>query len=124
MKNYKRVLKIKLNLGTKKDLLKLALDQKEIVQYNAWKSLEENLKSREALEKVVARLKLEDENWLEQEEELVILKNKASVVNNIVELLQGYVTRDIDIDTIENIAEEYISDFELGEYLWVLQLNQ
>jgi len=117
MKNYKRVLKIKLNLGTKKDLLKLALDQKEIVQYNAWKSLEENLKSREALEKVVARLKLEDENWLEQEEELVILKNKASVVNNIVELLQGYVTRDIDIDTIENIAEEYISDFELGEYL-------
>jgi len=123
MKNYKSVLKIKLNLGTKKDLLKLALDQKEIVQYNAYKETELGNKDRSSLEKVVARLKLEDETWLEQEEELVILKNKASVVNNIVELLQGHVMRGIDIDIIEGIAEEYISDFDLGEYLWVLQLN-
>jgi len=117
MKNYKSVLKIKLNLGTKKDLLKLALDQKEIVQYNAYKETELGNKDRSSLEKVVARLKLEDETWLEQEEELVILKNKASVVNNIVELLQGHVMRGIDIDIIEGIAEEYISDFDLGEYL-------
>jgi len=117
MKNYKSVLKIKLNLGTKKDLLKLALDQKEIVQYNAYKETELGNKDRSSLEKVVARLKLEDETWLEQEEELVILKNKASVVNNIVELLQGYTTRGVNIDNIESIAEEYISDFDLGEYL-------
>ena len=113
----KNLLKIKLNLGTKKDMLKLALDQKEIVQYNAWKSLEENSKSREAMDKVVARLKLEDENWLEQEEELVILKNKATVLNNIVELLQGYINQGIDIDDVENMAEGYILRFDLGEYL-------
>ena len=117
MKNMKSILKIKLNLGTKKDLLKLALDQKEIIQYNAWKSLEENSKSREAMDKVVARLKLEDENWLEQEEELVLLKNKATVVNNIVELLQGYINQGINIDDAENIAEDYILHFDLGEYL-------
>jgi len=113
----KNLLKIKLNLTTKKDLLKLALDQKEIVQYNAWKCLEENSKSRESLDKVVSRLKIEDETWLEQEEELVILKNKASVVNNIVELQQGYINQGIDISDVENIAEGYITDFDLGEYL-------
>ena len=117
MKSYKSILKIKLNLNTKKDLLKLALDQKEIIQYNAWKSLEENSKSREAMDKVVARLKLEDDTWLEQEEELVLLKNKVSVVNNITELLQGYINQGIDTDVVEDIAEEYISDFNLGEYL-------
>ena len=117
MKNFKSILKIKLNLNTKKDLLKLALDQKEIIQYNAYKETELGSKDRSSLEKVVARLKLEDENWLEQEEELVILKNKASVVNNIVELLQSYTNQGIDVDVVEDIAEEYISEFSLGEYL-------
>ena len=113
----KNLLKIKLNLGTEKDMLKLALDQKEIVQYNAYKETEVGSKDRSSLDKVVARLKLEDENWLEQEEELVILKNKASVVNNIVELLQGYINQGIDIDDVENMAEGYIRRFNLGEYL-------
>jgi len=113
----KDLLKIKLNLGTKKDLLKLALDQKEIIQYNAWKRLEENKSSREAMDKVVARLKLEDESWLEQEEELVILKNKSSVVNNIVEVLQSYLNKGININEVENISQSYIEEFELGEYL-------
>jgi len=113
----KNLLKIKLNLNTKKDLLKLALDQKEIVQYNAYKETELGSKDRSSLEKIVARLKLEDGTWLEQEEELVILKNKASVVNNIVELQQGYINQGIDIEDVENIAKDYITDFELGEYL-------
>ena len=113
----KNLLKIKLNLGTKKDLLKLALDQKEIIQYNAYKETELGSKDRSSLEKVVARLKLGDETWLEQEEDLVILKNKATVVNNIVELLQGYINQGIDIGDVENIAEGYITNFELGEYL-------
>lgn len=113
----KDLLKIKLNINTKKDLLKLTLDQKEIIQYNAWKSLEANKTSREALDKVVARLKLEDESWLEQEEELVLLKNKATVVNNIVDLMQGYLNQGTDISTLDSIAEDYINDFNLGEWL-------
>ena len=113
----KNLLKIKLNLNTKKDMLKLALDQKEIVQYNAYKATEVGSKDRSAMDKVVARLKLEDENWLEQEEELVLLKNKATIVNNIVELLQGYINQGINIDDAENIAEDYILHFDLGEYL-------
>jgi len=113
----KNLLKIKLNLGTKKDMLKLALDQKEIVQYNAYKATEIGSKDRSSLEKVVARLKLEDETWLEQEEALVLLKNKATVVNNIIELLQGYINQGVDIEAVENVAEDYILDFDLGEYL-------
>lgn len=113
----KDLLKIKLNLGTKKDLLKLALDQKEIIQYNAYKNTEVGKGDRSSMEKVVARLKLEDESWLEQEEELVILKNKASVVNNIVEVLQSYLNQGVDIDDVGNISQGYIKEFELGEYL-------
>lgn len=108
----KDLLKIKLNINTKKDLLKLELDQKEIVQYNAWKSLPDNEKSREALEKVVAKLKLEDENWLNQEEELVILKNKATIVNNIVDMAQSYLNQGLTFN-----EEEYIQEFSLGEFL-------
>lgn len=113
----KDLLKIKLNLGTKKDMLKLSLDQKEIIQYNAYKDTEIGSKDRSSMDKVVARLKLEDESWLEQEEELVLLKNKASVVNNIVEVLQSYLNKGVDIDEVNNFAEEYINEFELGEYL-------
>lgn len=113
----KDLLKIKLNLNTKKDLLKLALDQKEIVQYNAWKSLPENEKNRDAREKVVARLKLEDDTWLEQEEELVKLKALATVVNNIVEVNQSYLNQGIDIDDVETSCEIYINEFNLGEWL-------
>jgi len=57
----KELLKIKLNINTKKDLLKLTLDQKEIIQYNAYKDTELGSKDRSALDKVVAKLKLEDE---------------------------------------------------------------
>jgi hypothetical protein len=111
------LLKIKLNLNTKRDLLKLALDQKEIVQYSVYKQSNIGSKDRSAMDKVVARLKLEDETWLEQEEELVRLKTLATVVDNIVEINQAYLNQGIDIDDVEASCENYINEFNLGEWL-------
>ena len=115
----KNIIKIKYNINLERDMLKLKLEQKEIVQYNSWKAIPENTSSREAMEKVVAKLKLDDSTWLEEESNLLVLKNRATLVNNLYEVLVGYIGKDYDIQSIDNIAEAWIEEFELGVWLWM-----
>lgn len=113
----KEIIKIKFNLNSQRDYLKLKLDQKELIKYNEWKSLSENASSREAMEKVIAKLKLEDENWLLEESDLIELKNKATLVGNIYDVLLGYIGQGISAEIVDNMSDGYIEEFNLGEYL-------
>ena len=113
----KDIIAIKYNLNTQRDYLKLKLEQKELVEYNNWRAKDENASSREAMEKVVARLKLENDTWLNEEADLIELKNKATLAGNIYDTLAGYIGQGISKEVVDKIAEEYIEEFNLGEYL-------
>ena len=113
----KDIIAIKYNLNTQRDYLKLKLEQKELVEYSSWRAKDENASSREAMEKVVARLKLENDSWLNEEADLIELKNKATLVGNIYDVLVGYIGQGISKEVVDKIAEEYIEEFNLGEYL-------
>jgi hypothetical protein len=95
----------------------LKLEQKELVEYSNWKVKGENINNREAMDKVVARLKLENDTWLNEEADLIELKNKATLVGNIYDTLAGYIGQGISKEVIDRMSEEYIEEFGLGEYL-------
>ena len=113
----KDIIAIKYNLNTQKDYLKLKLEQKELVEYSNWRAKDENINNREAMDKVVARLKLESDTWLNEEADLIELKNKATLAGNIFDTLAGYIGQGISKEVVDKIAEEYIEEFNLGEYL-------
>lgn len=113
----KDIIKIKYEVNSARDFLKLKLEQKELIKYNNWKAQAENASSREAMEKVIAKLKLEDENWILEEEELIVLKNKATLVGNIYEVLLGHLNNGLGLDFIERVEQNWIAEFNLGEYL-------
>ena len=113
----KDIIAIKYNLNTQKDYLKLKLEQKELVEYSNWRAKDENINNREAMDKVVARLKLESDTWLNLEADLIELKNKATLVGNIYDVLIGYIGQGISKEVIDKISDEYIEEFNLGDYL-------
>ena len=113
----KEIIAIKYNLNTQRDYLKLILEQKELVEYTNWRAKEENSSSREAMEKTVAKLKLENDTWLNEEANLIELKNKATLVGNIYDVLVGYINQGISKEVVDRIAYEYIETFNLGDYL-------
>jgi hypothetical protein len=113
----KGIILIKYNLNTQRDYLKLKLEQKELVEYTTWRAKEENTTSREAMDKVVARLKLEDESWMLEEADLIEIKNKATLAGNIFDTLAGYIGQGLSKEVVDKIAEEYIEEFGLGEFL-------
>ena len=113
----KDIIAIKYNLNTQKDYLKLKLEQKELVEYSTWRAKDENINNREAMDKVVARLKLESESWMLEEADLIEIKNKATLVGNIFDTLMSYLNQQIPKESVDRIANEYIEEFNLGEYL-------
>jgi uncharacterized protein YdaL len=113
----KDIIAIKYNLNTQRDYLKLKLEQKELVEYSNWRAKEENTTNREAMDKVVARLKLESESWMLEEADLIEIKNKATLAGNIYDVLVGYIGQGISREVVDKIANEYIEEFGLGEFL-------
>ena len=113
----KDIIAIKYNLNNQRDYLKLKLEQKELVEYTNWKAKDGNANSREAMDKTIARLKLEDESWMLEEADLIELKNKATLVGNIYEVLIGYINQGLSKEVVDNMAEEYIEEFGLGDYI-------
>ena len=113
----KEIIAIKYNLNTQRDYLKLKLEQKELVEYSNWRAKDENIGSRESMEKTVARLKLENDTWLCEEADLIELKNKATLVGNIYDVLIVYLNQGFAKESVDKIANEYIEEFGLGDYL-------
>ena len=113
----KEIIAIKYNLNTQRDYLKLKLEQKELVEYSNWRAKDENINNREAMEKTVAKLKLENDTWLNEEADLIELKNKTTLVGNIYDVLVGYIGQGISKEVVDKISDEYIETFSLGELI-------
>ena len=69
------------NIETKKRTLtqlKASLAKRELIAYNDWKVL--NPKDRTAMEKVIANIKIDDENWVKEEEAFEKLKVDVEIL--------------------------------------------
>jgi hypothetical protein len=87
--------------------LKVWLEQKEVIEYNTWK--EDNKTDRSAMDKVVAKLKLEDDNWLLQENEYYQAKIELDKLKSIYNIALKLLDRDdYTREDIENFVKDLI----------------
>ena len=111
-----KLIEQKIDLETELKDAKLWINQKEVVEYNTFK--EANPSSREAMDKVVARLKMEDETWLEREADLITKEVTYKKVALIIEVLNSTLNamsrhEDISKKYFEELQDGYIKSLEL-----------
>ena len=88
--------------------LKLWLSQKEVVEYFNWKQA--NPSDRTAMDKVIAQLKMNDDVWLEKEEEYYKWQNRYTYVKNIYDIVNNMMQReDYTRDDIDSFIRNLIS---------------
>ena len=114
-----RVLKLKIELERSYKELKLELKQKELVQYASYKLA--NAQDKSAKEKIIDSLKLADDQWLLQEEELLAKEGHLKIVNLIIDTLQGTIgamsfNKEIDKDYFDRLQDDYLTFLE-SEFL-------
>ena len=106
MKTLTELLKKLNELNQQKEQLKLWLVQKEVVEYYNWKA--QNEKDRTAMDKVVAQLKLDDETWLEKEDEYSKIKVEYENLKRVYDIVQNLISREYTIEIIEEFINEFI----------------
>lgn len=111
-----KLIELKIELETELKDAKLWVNQKEIVEYTNFK--EANPSSREAMDKVIARLKMEDEIWLEREADLITKEVTYKKVALIIEVLNSTLNamsrhEDISKKYFEELQEGYIKSLDL-----------
>ena len=62
-------------------------------------------------------LYLTDDEYSQVIHSLIELKNKATLVGNIYDVLVGYIGQGISKEVIDRMSEEYIKTFSLGDYI-------
>lgn len=110
-----KLLKLRVNLERSYKELKLELKQKELVQYASYKLASPQDKS--AKEKIIDSLKLADDDWLLQEEELLAKEGNLKIVNLIIDTLQGTIGAmsfhtELDKDYFDRLQDEYLAFLE------------
>ena len=111
-----KLIEQKIELETELKDAKLWLNQKEVLEYSVYK--EANPSSREAMDKIVAKLKMEDETWLEKEGELISKEVTYKKVALIIEVLNNTLNAmsrhsDISKGYFEELQDGYIKSLEL-----------
>ena len=104
-----KLIEQKIELETELKDAKLWLAQKELVSYNVYK--EANPTSREAMDKVVSRLKLEDDYWLEKEADLITKEVMYKKVALIVEVLNNTLNA---MSRHSDISKSYFEELQSG----------
>ena len=111
-----KLIEQKIELETELKDAKLWLAQKELVSYNVYK--EANPTSREAMDKVVSRLKLEDDSWLEKEADLItkeVMYKKVALIVDVCNNTLNAMSRHSDISKsyFEELQSGYIKSLGL-----------
>ena len=109
MKTINKLIDVLAAKRQERDELKLWLSQKEVVEYNNWKL--NNEKDRTAMDKVVAKLKLEDDEWMNKEQDYIAVENEYRKFMNTYEIVKGLISRsDVDIKAINKMIENIIGE--------------
>lgn len=110
-----KILKLRVNLERSYKELKLELKQKELVQYASYKLA--NPSDKSSKEKIIDSLKLADDAWLLQEEELLAKEGHLKIVNLVTDTLQGTIGamsfhKEMDKDYFDKLQDEYLEFLE------------
>ena len=110
-----KLLKLRVNLERSYKELKLELKQKELVQYASYKLA--NAQDKSSKEKIIDSLKLADDQWLLQEEELLAKEGHLKIVNLVIDTLQSTIGamsfhKEIDKDYFDKLQDEYLAFLE------------
>ena len=110
-----KILKLRVNLERSYKELKLELKQKELVQYASYKLA--NAQDKSSKEKIIDSLKLADDDWLLQEEELLAKEGHLKIVNLVIDTLQSTIGamsfhKEIDKDYFDRLQEDYLAFLE------------
>lgn len=110
-----RVLKLKIELERSYKELKLELKQKELVQYASYKLV--NAQDKSSKEKIIDSLKLADDQWLLQEEELLAKEGHLKIINLVIDTLQATIGamsmhKEIDRDYFDRLQDDYLEFLE------------
>ena len=95
---------------------KLWLSQKEGIEYSNWKSVYTS--DRTAYDKVVAQLKLEDEEWLQKEEDLISQEVALKLISVRLSVLQDTLkamsnpNSGITNEMFQELQELYLKDIK------------
>ena len=111
-----KLIEQKIELETELKDAKLWLAQKETLEYSVYK--EANPSDKSALDKVVAKLKMNDDSWLEKEAELITKEVMYKKVALIVEVLNNTLNAmsrhsDISKSYFEELQCDYIKSLGL-----------
>ena len=110
-----KLLKLRVNLERSYKELKLELKQKELVQYASYKLA--NSSDKSSKEKIIDSLKLADDDWLLQEEDLLAKEGNLKIVNLVIDTLQGTIGvmsfhTEIDKDYFDRLQDDYLAFLE------------
>ena len=110
-----KLLQLKIELERSYKELKLELKQKELVQYASYKLA--NAQDKSAKEKIIDSLKLADDAWLLQEEELLAKEGHLKITNLVIDTLQSTIGamsfhKEIDKDYFDKLQDEYLEFLE------------
>jgi hypothetical protein len=84
--------------------LKSKLTLKELESYRKWKL--ENPKDRSAMDKVVANLKLQDEDWLQGESRLLELEIECFQLKNIYDVVKVLLMKsDVTVEDVNKFVD-------------------
>ena len=110
-----KLLRLRVNLERSYKELKLELKQKELVQYASYKLA--NAQDKSSKEKIIDSLKLADDEWLLQEEELLAKEGHLKIVNLVIDTLQSTIGAmsfhiELDKDYFDKLQEDYLEFLE------------
>ena len=110
-----KLLKLRVNLERSYKELKLELKQKELVQYASYKLA--NSSDTSSKEKIIDSLKLADDDWLLQEEDLLAKEGNLKIVNLVIDTLQSTIGAmsfhgEIDKDYFDRLQDDYLAFLE------------
>lgn len=114
-----KLLNLKTKLEEQVALTKLWLAQKEVVEYANWKNNPLNEKDRSAMDKVVSALKLEDEVWIQKEQDLISQEVALKMINIRYDVLKATLqamsnsSSGVDLKLFNELQEQYLEGIEL-----------
>ena len=109
-----KLLNLKTNLEEEVAQTKLWLSQKEVVEYTNWKNNPINKTDRSAMDKVVSAIKLEDEVWLQKEQDLISQEVALKMINIRYDVLKATLqamsnpNSGVDLKLFNELQEEYL----------------
>lgn len=114
-----RLLNLKSKVEEEVANAKLWVAHKELIEYTNWKNNPLNKTDRSAMDKVVSALKLEDEMWMQKEQDLISQEIALKMINIRYDILKATLqtmsnsSSGVDLKLFNELQEQYLEGIDL-----------